>query len=192
MKKIRKLLPKNDKGLSPMVATIVLIAMVMVIAGILAVGITGSNPDEPRESGISVEGIDPDSDQLTLHMQSGKTYRKSYYLYDNDTPGADGANNNADIKWSQLELRIAGELVKADVEKVTEDGVAVPVDNGNTIVNGENYDIHTGENTYMTDNLGFYIGDILRIENLDPGLEHGDEVVVIWGPQDQTLFTEEV
>lgn len=186
----------EQKGLSPMVATIVLIAMVMIIAGVLAAGLTGTAPDEPRDSGVDVEGIGPDSDQLELKMQAGKTYNESFWLeYDNE-------NNKAYVNWNQLELRIAGETVSGNVLKATEDGQALLKTNENGSNPAETYipedalgewENTSGDNYYVTaDNSDFYLGDMLRIDTLNPVMTSGDSVTVIWVPDDQSLFVDEV
>lgn len=152
----------------------------MIIAGVLVAGLPRTAPEEPRDAGIAVKGANPDSDKLTLHMQAGKTYQESYYLKN------DGENTS--IKWNRLELRIAGEEVDANVLKATEGGDAINLDaTDGTIWRG----IMGGDNVTI-DNFDFSVGDIIRIENIDPGMSEGDKLLIIWNPEDQVLFSEEV
>lgn len=185
-----EVLKSEKRGVSTIAATIVLIAMVMVLGGILSAGIVGTTPENPRESGIIIRGATPNSDRITLLMQAGKTYLRSYSLADNEI-SAPTPESNADIKWSQLELRIAGERVEADVQKATVEGEVVPLDN-NT---GDNtkWDIKRNvKNLYQTDSLDFHLGDIIRLENIDPTPQDGDIVAIVWNPGDQVIYSEEV
>ncbi len=179
----------------------------MVIAGVLAAGLSGGSEDEPRGSGseIGVDGIGPESDQLELTHDAGKTFEESWYLKAEVDP-TDNTINNVKVVWNQMEARIAGEKVTADVLKATVDGTAIvrteekegASDNTYVLENDQwDADINnlsgvTGDNFTTKDNLDFYLGDLLRISNLDPGMSAGDTVAVIWTPDDETLFEETV
>ncbi len=160
MKRTKKVLPKTDRGLSPMVATIVLIAMVMVIAGVLAAGLSGGTQNEPRQAGMSIEGLEPGSDHVKIHMKSGDILKDSFDMDSDDN-----------IVWRNLELRVAGENVEADVAKATEAGI---------------------HKQGPENQLDLQAGDLLELENMVPQLKSGDEVTLVWTPNDQILFTEEV
>lgn len=163
-----------------MVAVIVLIGMIMIIAGVLAAGLPRTAPEEPRDAGIDVKGVNPDSDKLTFLMKAGPTYQDSYYLKH------DGENTS--IEWNRLELRIAGEEVDANVLKATEDGDAINLDATDDTIWRE---IPGGDNVTI-DNFDFSIGDIIRLENIDPEMNEGDTLTIIWNPGDRLLFSEEV
>lgn len=157
----------NDKGLSPMVATIILIAMVMIIAGILAAGITGESPDEIRQPGIELEGVTENSTSLTIHKLGGEMLAKAYNLKN--------ASPSENIAWNQMELRIAGETASADVVKATSDGIAKSVSTGS-----------------WENDINMYPGDILKLENVQPRMMGGDEVRIVWTPTDQLLYNVKV
>ncbi len=163
--------------------------MVMVWAGILAGGVTGRTPENPREAKIRIKGIDPESNRLTLQMMSGKTFLNSFYFSDNDS--SPSPDNNATISWNKLELRVAGEKVMGDVIKATSDGVSIPVE----YEKGDNTKWDTSgadDNLYLSENLSFHVGDVLQIENIEPSLSSTNKVTLIWTPKNRTLSMEDV
>lgn len=164
----------RDRGLSPMVATILLIAMTMIIGGILAAGIRSTTPEDVEEAGIVIDGVSPGSDHLEITVEAAGPYMDAFHIVDNVSDG-----NNDNVVWNNLELRIAGETVKADIIKATSNGMEVSA--GPSIGNnGDNWNR----------NIDFNVGDLLEIENIKPVINGGDRVLLIWKPKNQTLYDE--
>ncbi len=172
----------GTRGLSPIVATIVLIAMTMTIAGVLSAGLSGGASEEPRKSGITVKGVFPGSDGVEIVMQSGDPYLDAYHILNDNL---DGGNDN--IVWNKLELRISGETASADIVKATREGEEVfAPDNDSGSINIE-------PDWYVQENdIALSVGDIVELENVEPVMQDGDTVKIAWKPQDQLIYEEEV
>ncbi len=151
-----------------MVATIVLIGLVMVIAGVLAAGLSGSAPQAPKNARIGVSGFSPDTDvttdNITITHNGGDPLLSAF-----------GSNNNQKFTPDQVDIRINGiSLETADVKTLTS--------------GGENKE-------YANENIDFKVGDTLKISNIQTAgigsVSSGDSLRVIWTPNDQILLSTE-
>lgn len=162
-----------------------LIAMVMVWAGVLGAGVSGRSIDNPRNASFRIKGIERGSDSLTIYLDSGDFFKDSFYLLENNATG--NKNKNASVFWGDLKLKVAGEIVKGNIVKVTSNGKTIPVsyDEGD---NSE-WDLsEDGDNLFVSENLDFYVGDILEMENIRTEMSSNDEVALVWTPKQQLLF----
>ncbi|MEM3012228.1 MAG: archaellin/type IV pilin N-terminal domain-containing protein, partial [Candidatus Hadarchaeales archaeon] len=91
----------DSKGVSPMIATIVLIAIVFAVAAILALSLASA----PQPSVIF-------SGQLSLeNVENGRTAITIKHTYGERAPDVIENSNNA-VKWKNLELRVNGVIVQ--------------------------------------------------------------------------------
>ncbi len=155
----------EQKGLSPMVATIVLIGLVMVIAGVLAAGLSGGTPQAPKNARIGVDDLSPDTTTITLSHNGGDDLLKAFGLTDDDN-----------FVPNQVDVRLNGQSLKGEnVATLT--------------TNGTPYDDAKSESR---ENIDFVVGDILVFDNLTKSVSSGDSFTVIWTPNDQMLLSTEV
>jgi flagellin-like protein len=152
----------DSKGVSPMIATIVLIAIVFAVAAILALSLASA----PQPSVIF-------SGQLSLeNVENGRTViviKHTYGERANDVV----ENSGGTLKWKNLELRVNGVIVPATniVEMVSE---------------GSKVTFGATAATYA-----MVVGDQIRV-SYTTGLKIGDKVSLKWVPKNQTLIEKEV
>lgn len=160
----------EQKGLSPMVATIVLIAMVMVIAGVLAAGISGGAPQAPASVRLTLDDVEDGSTTLTVSHSGGDSILDAWSIIENP-----GTGDNDNLQFNKLEIRIGGEKITGEnVLSLTSEGVE---------------QVEQGENKI---DLTFAVGDTLIMENISPTMQSGDEIKVVYTPQNQLLLSTEV
>jgi flagellin-like protein len=153
----------DSKGVSPMIATIVLIAIVFAVAAILALSLASA----PQPSVIF-------SGQLSLeNVENGRTViviKHTYGERANDV--VENSSSDSRFHWKNLELRV--------------NGLIVPAENIETFVSEGNNVIGKGYGYYA-----MVVGDQIRIRLSKP-LSIGDKVSLKWVPKNQTLIEKEV
>jgi len=154
----------DSKGVSPMIATIVLIAMVFVIAAIMALGLaSGPQPSAPFGGSLILENVENGRDVIVIKHTFG------------DRAPDVVENSGGTLKWRNLELRVNGEIVPAT--KITE-------------MVSEGRKINFGQVTTST-LFSMVVGDRIRVK-LDSPLKLGDTVLLKWVPKNQALVEKEV
>ena len=153
----------DSRGVSPMIATIVLIAIVFAVAAILALSLASA----PQPSVIF-------GGQLSLeNVENGRNVIVIKHTYGDRAPDV-VENTGSTVKWKNLEVRVNGVVVPADnITEMISEGARV----GAPFV---------GTRTYS-----MVVGDLIRI-NLSTALKIGDKVSLKWVPKNQTLVEKEV
>jgi flagellin-like protein len=156
----------DSRGVSPMIATIVLIAIVFAVAAILALSLASA----PTPSVIF-------GGQLSLeNVENGKTVIVIKHTYGdraNDVLegiGA-GAPSATTLKWKNLELRVNGVVVDNTISLISEGKSITSVTSG----------------TYYA----MVVGDQIKV-SYPTGLKIGDKVSLKWVPKNQSLIEREV
>ncbi|MEM2619498.1 MAG: archaellin/type IV pilin N-terminal domain-containing protein [Candidatus Hadarchaeales archaeon] len=152
----------DSKGVSPMIATIVLIAIVFAVAAILALSLASAPQPSVIFSGqLSLENIENGRTAITI--------RHTYGERANDV--IENANNA--VRWKNLELRINGEIIQ-------------PGPNSVMISEGTKVTWGATAKTYA-----MVVGDRIYIP-LPSALKIGDTVSLKWVPKDQVLVEKTV
>jgi flagellin-like protein len=158
----------DSRGVSPMIATIVLIAIVFAVAAILALSLASA----PQPSVIF-------GGQLSLeNVENGRPMITIKHTYGDRAPDVVD-NSGGTLKWKNLELRVNGQLIPATcITEMISQGT--PVTFGAT------------PNTYS-----MVVGDLIRVDitktgGLGRSLQIGDKVSLKWVPKNQTLIEKEV
>jgi len=152
----------DSKGVSPMIATIVLIAIVFAVAAILALSLASApTPSPPSASTFQLENVENGRDTIVIKHVVGD---RANDVIDNTT---------GTIKWKNLELRLNGEIVPATgIEEIVSEGTR--------------YTRPLPTKLYST-----VVGDRIRVK-LTRALVIGDEVSLKWVPKNQTLLERKV
>jgi flagellin-like protein len=158
----------DSRGVSPMIATIVLIAIVFAVAAILALSLASA----PQPSVIF-------GGQLSLeNVENGRPMITIKHTYGDRAPDVVD-NSGGTIKWKNLELRVNGQLIPATyITEMISQGTRVGAPFGAT------------PNTYS-----MVVGDLIRVNvsgALNRNLQIGDKVSLKWVPKNQTLIEVEV
>jgi flagellin-like protein len=153
----------DSRGVSPMIATIVLIAIVFAIAAILALSLASApQPTQPFAGQFSLENIESGKSVIVIKHTGG------------DKADEAVENRSSDNKWhwKNLELRV--------------NGVVVGADNIVTFVS-------EGANAFGRGNGYYTVGpgDLIRV-SYPGGLNKGDKVSLVWVPKKQVLQEKEV
>jgi flagellin-like protein len=153
----------DSKGVSPMIATIVLIAIVFAVAAILALSLASA----PQPSVIF-------GGQLSLeNVENGRTVIVIKHTYgDRANDVVENKSSDNKFHWKNLELRV--------------NGLIVPAENIVTFVSEGTSAIGKGNGYYA-----MVVGDQIRIQLSTP-LTIGDKVSLKWAPKNQTLIEREV
>ena len=154
----------DSKGVSPMIATIALIAMVFVIAAIMALGLaSGPQPSAPFGGSLILENVENGRDVIVIKHTFG------------DRAPDVVENSGGTLKWRNLELRVNGEIVPATkiIEMVSE---------------GRKVSFSQVTTSTL---FSMVVGDLIRVE-LDSPLKLGDTVLLKWVPKNQALVEKEV
>ena len=154
----------DSKGVSPMIATIVLIAMVFVIAAIMALGLaSGPQPSAPFGGSLILENVENGRDVIVIKHTFG------------DRAPDVVENSDNTLKWKNLELRVNGEIVPATkiIEMVSE---------------GRKVSFSQVTTSTL---FSMVVGDRIRVK-LDSPLKLGDTVLLKWVPKNQALVEKEV
>lgn len=166
----------DSKGVSPMIATIVLIAIVFAVAAILALSLASAPQPEVIFGGqFQLENIENGRDVITIkHVYGDRA---------NDALKAvlTGSENYWD--WKNLELRVNGVLVSGY-------GVIIQViSEGKDVTN----DVlaSTGPAVSDGDTIALVVGDKVVVQ-LSDNLTIGDKILLKWAPKNQTLVEKEV
>jgi flagellin-like protein len=156
----------DSKGVSPMIATIVLIAIVFAVAAILALSLASA----PQPSVIF-------GGQLSLeNVENGRTVIVIKHTYgDRANDAVVGIKDNK-LKWKNLELRVNG---------VIQDNIIYMISEGR--------DLNVGTTNGPTENATYamVVGDLIKVQLSKP-LTIGDKVSLKWVPKNQTLIEKEV
>ncbi|TDA32226.1 MAG: hypothetical protein DSO04_02590 [Hadesarchaea archaeon] len=165
----------DSRGVSPMIATIVLIAIVFAVAAILALSLASA----PQPSVIF-------GGQLSLeNVESGRTVIVIKHTY------GDRANDAVTVRlsenglitqfaWKNLEMRVNGATSGITIQKVISGGTSYAL-NDNGLQKG------LADNT----NLSLVGGDQIQVHLTNP-LTIGAKVSLKWVPKNQTLIEREV
>jgi flagellin-like protein len=157
----------DSKGVSPMIATIVLIAIVFAVAAILALSLASA----PQPSVIF-------SGQLSLeNVENGRTViviKHTYGERANDVV----ENSGGKLQWKNLELRVNGIIVPAE-------NIILLISEGTKAYE------KGGTPSSFTGTRSMVVGDQIKVAYTD-GLKIGDKVSLKWVPKNQTLIEKEV
>lgn len=152
---------KREKGVSPVVATILLIALVIIaVASIAAFLGRIQVPEKPLSATISIDNAKKNKTALTIKHTGGDGIIGAFYGKSNDNFAISPDN------WNNMEVRI--------------NGAKVGTKDNTTKLNGENvkgslYD--------------FKVGDVLYFELAVPAdkLSSGDVITIIYVPVNQVI-----
>jgi len=156
----------DSRGVSPMIATIVLIAIVFAIAAILALSLASA----PQPSVIF-------GGQLSLeNVENGRSVIVIKHTYGDRANDAVQATSATTIGWKNLELRVNG---------IIQDNIIT------LISQGKNVSL-TGLTVGTT--YALVVGDQIRVQLAPAGttLKIGDKVSLKWVPKNQTLVEKEI
>ncbi len=155
----------DSRGVSPMIATIVLIAIVFAVAAILALSLASApQPATPFSGQLSLENIESGRKMITIK-----------HVYGERAP--DVIENAAGtLKWKNLELRINGVIAS-----IAGDNLVEFISEGTRIYPGST----------ISGSKSMVVGDLIRVK-YDTGLKIGDTVSLKWVPKNQTLVSVEV
>jgi flagellin-like protein len=157
----------DSRGVSPMIATIVLIAIVFAVAAILALSLASA----PQPSVIF-------SGQLSLeNVENGRTVIVIKHTYGDRANDAVVGTADNKLKWKNLELRVNG---------VIQDNIIYMISEGRKIENIGKENGPTAGATYA-----MVVGDLIKVQLSQP-LTIGDKVSLKWAPKNQTLIEKEV
>jgi len=153
----------DSRGVSPMIATIVLIAIVFAVAAILALSLASSPTPSPPFSGtLSLENV-----------ENGRNVIVIKHIYGDRAP--DVVDNVGPIKWKNLELRVNGVIVPAtQIIEIVAEGMR-----------------YTPPTSWPNKVCSMVVGDRIRIQ-LTTALTIGDEVVLKWVPKNQAIVEAKV
>jgi flagellin-like protein len=152
----------DSTGVSPVIATILLIAITVVAIGVVMVFVAGlGRPTAPITANISIRDATAGSGKLTIEHAGGDPIRGAFC--------GTTENNMENDNWKNLEVRVNGALV------VTKDNL--------TKFNGASFGTETKD---------FKVGDVLVLESLSPTLKSGDVITVIYTPANQQLASKTV
>ncbi len=153
----------DSKGVSPMIATIVLIAIVFAVAAILALSLASApTPTQPFGGTFSLENVENGKDVIVIKHMGG----------DKAVEALIGTGSTPLARWRNLELRVDGVVKDNIFEFVSE---------------GKLYKTTTTQGTTYT----LVVGDIVKVK-LDSALREGSKVVLVWVPRNQALVEKEV
>ncbi|MEM2866380.1 MAG: archaellin/type IV pilin N-terminal domain-containing protein [Candidatus Hadarchaeales archaeon] len=152
----------DSKGVSPMIATIVLIAIVFAVAAILALSLASAPQPSVIFSGqLSLENVENGRTAITIKHTYGERA--------NDVI----ENSGGTVKWKNLELRVNGEIIQPTASTIM-------ISEGTKVTWGAT------ARTYS-----MVVGDQIWIP-LGKTLNIGDKVSLKWVPKNQTLVEKEV
>jgi len=160
----------DSKGVSPMIATIVLIAIVFAVAAVLALSLASAPQPEVIFGGqFDLENVENGRNVITIEHVYGDRA--------NDALKAvkDGENY---WDWKNLELRVNGVLVSGP-------GVIIQVISEGKIADVDNEAVRNG------DTVALVVGDRVVVK-LPDNLTIGDKVMLKWAPKNQSLKELEV
>jgi len=153
----------DSKGVSPMIATIVLIAIVFAVAAILALSLASSpTPSPPWGGQLTLENIQSGRDVIVIWHRGGERA--------NDVVENSPSDNK--FHWRNLELRVNGRTV--------------PAENIVTFISDGRDAIGRGTGYYP-----LVAGDRMRVK-LGTPLSKGDKVGLKWIPTNQIILELEV
>jgi len=153
----------DSRGVSPMIATIVLIAITFAVAAILALSLASA----PQPSVIF-------GGQLSLeNVENGRTVIVIKHTYGDRANDAVQATSATTVGWKNLELRVNG-VIKDNIITLISQGANISLSN---LTTGTCYALVTG------DQIRVDVGTALKI---------GDKVSLKWVPKNQTLIEKEV
>ena len=159
----------EKKGVSPMVATILLISIVFGMAAALIAFLTSTGlPEEPIKVTLGVEGFYWGSKLLILNHLEGDTIFDAFTIDD----GRIKAEN-----WGNLEVNINARLVETD-----------PSEDAKYNGNAYKYYDNVPEKAV---NIDFGLGDVLVLPLKEPLIIH-DVLLIHYAPKDQLLFYDEI
>lgn len=160
IKKMRKM---DDEGLSPIVATIVLIGIVMALSSVLMVLISGWPQPQPAFDGeFMIENADNGSTGLRVLDVGGTPAINSFDV------------QNSAITWNNLELKVNGISKDMKCRYATE--------RGETVVNQRDTS-ETSIDLTPGDEFQIYVKDAIG-----RSLERGDTITLIYTPKNQVLI----
>jgi len=153
---------KSRAGVSPVVATILLIAITVVAVGTVAVFVMGLPPLKPSiVASLDIEGATKNSTVLVINHKSGASVTSAF------TPSSSGAISVND--WTDMEVRVNGAKIVAKNVKL----------NGSTVSSGIIYDFIAGDVLEI---------ELVTPAALHPG----DVVKIMYRPATEELATAEV
>jgi flagellin-like protein len=153
----------DSRGVSPMIATIVLIAIVFAIAAILALSLASAQQPTPPFGGqFSLENLESGKSVIVIKHTGG----------DKADEAVENSPSDNKFHWKNLELRVNGLIVGAD-NIVTFASLGISA-------------IGKGNGYYAMES-----GDLIRI-TYPGGLKKGDKVALTWVPKKQLLQEREV
>jgi len=157
----------DSRGVSPMIATIVLIAIVFAVAAILALSLASApQPSVIFGGQLSLENVENGRDVIVIKHTYG----------DRANDAVVGTADNR-LKWKNLELRVNG---------VIQDNIIYMISEGRKIENIGGSNGPTLGATYA-----MVVGDLIKVQLSKP-LTIGDKVSLKWVPKNQTLIEKEV
>jgi flagellin-like protein len=153
---------RDSTGVSPVIATILLIAITVVAVGVVIAFVAAlPKPTSPLATSITIGGATASSTTLTITHAGGDQIKTAFYANSSSQYSYIAANN-----WANMEVRVNGANVAT-------------VDNGATLNNA-----HLTPST----SYDFSVGNILVLPFATP-LAPGDVITVIYTPANQILAT---
>ncbi len=149
---------RDSTGVSPVIATILLIAITVIAIGVVMVFVSGlGRPTPPLSAIISVRNATRNSTKLTIEHTGGDPIRDAFCgkAVDNHVITSDN--------WINLEVMINGGLVTTTEDKTKFN---------NVLIDNNTYD--------------FTVGNILLLEKIT-ALNSGDVITIIYTPASQEI-----
>ncbi len=169
----------DSKGVSPMIATIVLIAIVFAVAAILALSLASAPQPEVIFGGqLAMENIENGRDVITIKHVYGDRANDALKAVKVGGTHPNETDNYWD--WKNLELRINGVVVSHTADQ----GIIQVISEGK-IENVNSSAVYDG------DTISLIVGDKIVVKLSSP-LTIGDKVLLKWVPKNQSLVEKEV